>query len=126
MGNEEAITPSPIAKSASREMVVIKTMVSYKPKKAFKILHHIIPHLVINNQPLSGNRFLAGAKSIADLKSISPCGTYPSDRTSNANAVVDARQKKINANCHSKAKSMGARRLLCAMILKRSSATARV
>ena len=36
--------------------------------KAFIILQHIIPDLVINGRSLSGNGFLAGRKSVADLK----------------------------------------------------------
>ena len=62
--------------------------------KNFKILQHIIPDLVINGRSLSGNGFLADRKSVADLKTISPCGPYPNDRTGNPNAVVNARQKK--------------------------------
>ena len=57
--------------------------------KAFKILQHIIPDLVINGRSLSGNGFLAGRKSVADLKTLSPCGPCPNDRTGNPNAVVE-------------------------------------
>ena len=49
--------------------------------KAFKILQHIIPDLVINGRSLSGNGFLAGRKSVADLKTLSPCDLYSNDRT---------------------------------------------
>ena len=62
--------------------------------KALKILQHIIPDLVINGRSLSGNGFLAGRKSVADLKTLSPCDLYSNDRTGNPNAVVNARQKK--------------------------------
>ena len=33
-----------------------------------------------------------GFKSVADLKTLSPCGPYPNDRTGNPNVVVNARQ----------------------------------
>ena len=77
--------------------------------KAFKILQHIIPDLVINGRSLSGNGFLAGRKSVADLKTLSPCDPYSNDRTGNPNAVVNARQKKVNMDYHSRAKSLDAR-----------------
>ena len=51
--------------------------------KAFKILQHIISKLVINGRSLSSNGFLAGRKSVADLKTLSSCGPYPNDRTGN-------------------------------------------
>ena len=47
--------------------------------KAFKLLQHIIPDLVINSRSLSGNGFLAGRKSVADLKTLPQCGTYPNE-----------------------------------------------
>ena len=77
--------------------------------KAFKILQHIIPDLVINGRSLSGNGFLASRKSVADLKTLSPCDTYSNDRTGNPNAVVNARQKKVDTDYHSRAKSLDAR-----------------
>merc|ERR1711965_896568 len=77
--------------------------------KAFKILQYIIPDLVINGRSLSGNGFLAGRKSVADLKTLSPCGPYSNDRSGNPNAVVNARQKKVNTDYHSRAKSLDAR-----------------
>ena len=70
--------------------------------KAFKILQHIIPDLVINGRSLSGNAFLAGRKSVADLKTLSPCGPYTNDRT----GVVNARQNKVNTDYHPSAKSL--------------------
>ena len=42
--------------------------------KALKILQQIIPDLAINGCSLSGNGFLAGRKSVADLKTLSTCG----------------------------------------------------
>merc|ERR1711965_294744 len=44
--------------------------------KAFKILQHIIPDLVINDRSLSGNGFLEGRKSVADLKTLLLCYPY--------------------------------------------------
>ena len=55
--------------------------------KAFKILQHIIPDLVINGRSLSGNGFLAGRKSVADLKTLSPCDLYSNDRTASPHSV---------------------------------------
>ena len=49
--------------------------------KAFKILQQIIPDLVINGRSLSGNGSMTGNKSVADLKTLSPRGTYANDRT---------------------------------------------
>ena len=77
--------------------------------KAFKILQYIIPNHVINGRSLSGNGFLGSRKSVADLKTLSPCGPYTNDRIGNPNAVVNARQKKINTDYHSRAKSLDAR-----------------
>ena len=37
------------------------------------------------------------------------CGPYTNDRTGNPNAVVNARQKKVNTDYHSRAKSLDAR-----------------
>ena len=48
-------------------------------------------------------------KSVADLKTLSPCDLYSNDRTGNPNAVVNARQKKVNTDYHSRAKSLDAR-----------------
>ena len=62
--------------------------------RAFKILQLIIPDLVINGRSLSGNGFLAGRKSVAEQKTLSPCGPYTNDRTGNFIAAVNARQKK--------------------------------
>ena len=62
--------------------------------KTFKILQYIIPDLVINGRSLSGNGSMTGNKSVADLKTLSHCGTYTKDRTGNPNAVVNARQEK--------------------------------
>ena len=76
-----------------------------------------------HGRSLSGNGFLAGKKSIADVKALSPCGTYPNDRTGNPNAVVNARQKKVNIDYHFRAKSLNAREVTRAMVLKRSSAS---
>ena len=46
---------------------------------------------------VSGNKLtfsvLAGRKSVADLKTLSPCDPYSNDRTGNPSAVVNARQK---------------------------------
>ena len=61
--------------------------------KAFKILQHIIPDLVINGRSLSGNGFLAGRKSVADLKTLSPCDLYSNDRT--GNPVMEVENKNI-------------------------------
>ena len=36
-------------------------------------------------------------------------GPYPNDRTGNPNAVANARQKKVNTDYHSRAKSLDAR-----------------
>ena len=77
--------------------------------KAFKILQYVIPDLVINGRSLSGNGFLAGRKSITDLKTLSLCGPYTNDRTGNPNAVVNARQKKVKTDYHSRAKPLDAR-----------------
>ena len=55
------------------------------------------------------NGFLAGRKSVADLKTLSPCGPYSNDHTGNPSAVVNARQKKVNTDYHSRAKSLDAR-----------------
>ena len=49
--------------------------------KAFKILQQIISDLVLNGRSLSGNEFLTDMKSVADLKTLLLCGTYPNDRT---------------------------------------------
>ena len=40
-------------------------------------------------------------------KALSPCDLYSNDRTGNPNAVVNARQKKVNTDYHSRAKSWG-------------------
>jgi hypothetical protein len=77
-------------------------------EKTFRILQRIIPDLVINGRSLYGEGPLAGAKSIVDVKTLSPCGS-PDERTGNPNAVVDTRQKKVNADYHAKAKSLDAR-----------------
>ena len=78
-------------------------------ESAFKILQHIIPDLVINGRSLSGTGPLVGTKSIVDVKTLSPCGVYPDDRTSTPNAVVNARQMKVNLDYHTKAQSLDAR-----------------
>ena len=44
-----------------------------------------------------------------DVKTHSPCGSYPDERTGNPNAVVNTRQQKVNADYHTKAKSIDAR-----------------
>ena len=72
-------------------------------EKAFRILQRIIPDLVING------RSLYGTKSIVDVKTLSPCGSYPDERTGNPNAAVNSRQKKVNADYHAKAKSLDTR-----------------
>jgi hypothetical protein len=86
-----------------------KTADSPEEENAFRILQRIIPDLVINGRSLYGEAPLAGTKSIVDVKTISPCGSYPDERTGNPNAVVNMRQKKVNADYHAKAKSLDAR-----------------
>ena len=63
---------------------------------------------VVMSQPPPGSPQVA-PKSVADLKTLSPCGPYSNDRTGNPNAVANARQKKINRDHHSRAKSLNAR-----------------
>jgi hypothetical protein len=50
-------------------------------EKIFRILQRIIPDLVINDRSLYGEGPLAGTKSIVDVKTLSPCGSYPDERT---------------------------------------------
>ena len=50
-------------------------------ERAFRILQRIIPDLVINGRSLYGEGPLAGTKSIVDVKTLSPCGSYPDERT---------------------------------------------
>ena len=78
-------------------------------ERAFRILQRIIPDLVINGRSLYGEGPLAGTKSIVDVKTLSPCGSYPDERTGNPNAAVNSRQKKVNADYHAKAKSLDTR-----------------
>ena len=46
---------------------------------------------------------------MVDVKILWPCGTYPDKRTGNPNALVNTRQKQVNADYHAKAKSLDAR-----------------
>ena len=46
---------------------------------------------------------------ISTSTKLSPCGPYSNDRTGNSNAVVNARQKKVNTDYHSRAESLDAR-----------------
>ena len=78
-------------------------------ERAFRILQRIIPDLVINGRSLYGEGPLAGTKSIVDVKTLSPCGSYPDERTGNPNAAVNSRQNKVNADYHAKAKSLDTR-----------------
>merc|ERR1711965_1183272 len=89
--------------------------------KASKILQHFIPDLVINGRPLTGNGFLAGRKSVADLKTLSPCDLYSNDRTGNPNAVVNARQKKSTPTIIPGPNRWMHGEATRAMVLKRSS-----
>jgi hypothetical protein len=63
-------------------------------EKAFRILQRIIPDLIINGRSIYGEGPLAGTKSILDVKTLSPCGSDPDERSGNPNAVVNTRQKK--------------------------------
>ena len=47
--------------------------------------------------------------SVANLRTLSSCGPCTNDRTGNPSAVVNARQKKVNTDYHSRAKSLDAR-----------------
>ena len=77
-------------------------------ENAFKILQNIIPDLVIDGRSLSGAGPLVVTRSIIDVKTLSSCRVYPDDRTSTPNAVVNARQMKVNVDCHTKAQSLEA------------------
>jgi hypothetical protein len=56
-------------------------------------LQLITPDLVINGRSLYGEAPLAGTMSILDVKTLSPCGSYPDECTCNPNAVINTRQK---------------------------------
>jgi hypothetical protein len=58
-------------------------------EKSFGVLQRIIPDLVINGRSLYGKAPLAGKKSIVDVKTLSPCGSYPDERTGNLSAAVN-------------------------------------
>ena len=64
---------------------------------------------MINGRSLYGEGPLAGTKSIVDVKTLSPCGSYPDERTGNPHAAVNSRQKKVNADYDAKAKSLDSR-----------------
>ena len=64
---------------------------------------------MINGHSLYGECPLTGTKSIVDVKTLSPCGSYPDERTGNPNAAVNSRQNKVNADYHAKAKSLDTR-----------------
>jgi hypothetical protein len=77
-------------------------------EKAFRTPQCITPDLVINGRSLYGEGPHAGTKPIVDVKTLSPCGSYPDERNGNPNAVVNTRQIKVNADYHAKAKSLDA------------------
>ena len=87
-------------------------------RKNKKILQHVIPDLVINGRSLSGNGFLAGRKSVADLKTLSPCDPYSNDRTGNP---THARKKSTRTIIPGPNRWMHGE-VTRAMALKRSSA----
>ena len=76
------------------------------PMDPQRVLQRIIPDIVINGRSLSNDGPLADKKSIADVKTLSPCNTYAEDRTHKPNAVVNARQVKVNQDYHRRAKEL--------------------
>ena len=69
-------------------------------------MQRIIPDIVLNGRGLSSAGPLANKKSLADVKTLSPCNKYAEDRTHKPNAVVNARQVKVNQDYHHRAKEL--------------------
>ena len=85
-------------------------MISYRlsqqpPTDTQRVLQRIIPDIVLNGRGLSDGP-LANKKSLADIKTLSPCNKYAEDRTHKPNAVVNARQAKVNQDYHHRAKEL--------------------
>ena len=75
------------------------------PTDTQRVLQRIIPDIVLNGRGLSDGP-LANKKSLADVKTLSPCNKYAEDRTHKPNAVVNARQAKVNQDYHHRAKEL--------------------
>ena len=99
----------PFSRISYRLTQIEETADTPEEERAFRILQRIIPDLVINGRSLCGEGPLAGTKTIVDVKKLSPCSSYPDERTSNPSAVVNTRQKKVNTDYDAKAKSLDAR-----------------
>ena len=79
--------------------------VEHTPTETQRALQRIIPEIVINGRGLSVGP-LANKKSLADVKTLPPCNNYAEDRIHKPNAVVNARQVKVNQDCHHRAKEL--------------------
>lgn len=66
---------------------------------------HIIPDLEINGRQLDEGP-LAGKISLVDVKTLSPCDAYTNNQSGEPNAAVNARQKRVNLDYHSKAQRL--------------------
>ena len=73
----------------------------HTPTGAQRVLQRIIPDLALNCFCSVGP--LADKKSLADVKTLSPCNKYAEHRAHKPNAVVNARQVQVNQDYHHRA-----------------------
>ena len=80
----------------------------HTPTGTQKVLQRIIPDLVLNGRGLCSVGPLANKKSLADIKTLSPCNKYAEHRDGKPNAVVNDRQRQVDKDYHHRAKELDA------------------
>ena len=80
----------------------------HTPTGTQRVLQRIIPDLALNGRSLCSAGPLANKKSLADVKTLSPCNKYAEHRDGKPNAVVNDRQRQVDKDYHHRAKELDA------------------
>ena len=80
----------------------------HTPTGTQRVLQRIIPDLALNGRSLCSAGPLANKKSLADVKTLSPCNKYAEHRDGKPNAAVNDRQRQVDKDYHHRAKELDA------------------
>ena len=69
------------------------------------MLQRIIPEIVAKDIDTADEPPSCSKGTLVDVKTLSPGGAYPDDRTGESDAAVNARQVRVNQDYHKKAKT---------------------
>jgi len=72
------------------------------PKGVLKVLQRILPDIVAKDIDTDGGAPSCSKGTLVDVKTLSPGGTYPDERTGDSDAAANANEVRVNKDYHMK------------------------